>query len=204
MNGDGKLDLVVANADSNSVSLLLGNGNGIFQSQRTLATGHDPVSLACKDLNHDGRPDIIVENNDTFDTTSILTNNGNGIFQAQRTYSSVGGPGIFLARILTVADINGDGNPDIVTGSVGVVGVLSGNGNGEFGLLQTFATGVKCSVGCGRCQWRRKGRHHFGGRVRRRHGIQHSAEHAKGTFQQVQMFSTPGWVLVRCYRRYQR
>ena len=39
MNGDGKPDLVVANQLSNSVSVLLGNGNGTFQAQITYATG---------------------------------------------------------------------------------------------------------------------------------------------------------------------
>ena len=43
VNGDGKPDLVVANYNSNTVSVLLGNGNGTFQAQQTFATGADPV-----------------------------------------------------------------------------------------------------------------------------------------------------------------
>ena len=43
MNGDGKPDLIVAAANSNDVSVLLGNGNGTFQAQLTFATGNGPV-----------------------------------------------------------------------------------------------------------------------------------------------------------------
>ena len=43
LTGDGKPDLVVANEYSNTVSVLLGNGNGTFQAQQTFATGNDPV-----------------------------------------------------------------------------------------------------------------------------------------------------------------
>ena len=42
VNGDGNADIVVANSNSNTVSVLLGNGNGTFQTQQTLATGNSP------------------------------------------------------------------------------------------------------------------------------------------------------------------
>ena len=45
VNGDGKLDIITANFDSNNTSVLLGNGNGTFQSQTTFATGTSPFSV---------------------------------------------------------------------------------------------------------------------------------------------------------------
>ena len=62
MTGDGIPDLVVANAGSNTVSVLLGNGNGTFQAQQTFATGTSPSSVAVGDVNGDGKPDIVVAN----------------------------------------------------------------------------------------------------------------------------------------------
>ena len=62
VNGDGIPDLVVANANIDSVSVLLGNGNGTFQAQRTFGTGIDPRSVALGDVNGDGKPDIVVAN----------------------------------------------------------------------------------------------------------------------------------------------
>ena len=62
MNGDGKPDLVVANYASNTVSVLLGNGNGTFQAQQTFATGTSPIAVAVGDVTGDGKPDIVVAN----------------------------------------------------------------------------------------------------------------------------------------------
>src|SRR5277367_3431626 len=60
LNGDGKQDLVVANKYSQSVSILLGNGNGTFQAQQTLAAGNEPASVAVAELTGDGHEDLIV------------------------------------------------------------------------------------------------------------------------------------------------
>ena len=89
MNGDGKPDLVVANDGSNTVSVLLGNGNGTFQAQQTFATGVDPTSVALGDVNGDGKPDLVVAN-DGSDTVSVLLGNGNGTFQASQAFAADG------------------------------------------------------------------------------------------------------------------
>src|SRR2546427_3865796 len=61
-NGDGRPDLAVANSGSNTVSVLLGIGDGTFQPARTFAAGSSPFSVAVGDLNGDWRPDLAVAN----------------------------------------------------------------------------------------------------------------------------------------------
>jgi hypothetical protein len=54
INGDGKLDLMVANQDNNNVSVLLGNGDGTFQAAVNYGVGNQPLSMALGDFNGDG------------------------------------------------------------------------------------------------------------------------------------------------------
>ena len=86
-NGDGKLDLAVANALDNSVSVLLGNGDGTFQTQTTYATGSGPYVVVANDFNGDGKLDLAVVNYSD-NTVSILLGNGDGTFQPQMTFAT--------------------------------------------------------------------------------------------------------------------
>src|SRR5216117_1377896 len=72
-NADGLQDLAVANHDSNTVSVLLGAGNGDFQEapQSPIAVGTTPVWIAVGDFNGDGKPDLAVANVNS-DTVSVL------------------------------------------------------------------------------------------------------------------------------------
>ena len=105
--------------------------------------------MAVADVNGDGRPDIIVANhgastgNALNGSVSVLLGNGNGTFQpAQNTLLF---PGDVVG--VAVADINGDGRPDLIVGGntsfrSGVVSILLGNANGTFqGPPKTFAIG---------------------------------------------------------------
>jgi hypothetical protein len=67
VNGDGVLDILAAcnlasGAGANTLGLLLGNGDGTFQSKLEFATGSQPMRLSVADLNRDGLPDIMVAN----------------------------------------------------------------------------------------------------------------------------------------------
>jgi hypothetical protein len=127
-NADGKLDLAVGNYSSNTVSILLGNGDGTFQTQQTFPTLARPFGIAVGDLNGDGIPDLVVGNDST--GLNIFLGDGSGGFTAG---TSLIGGSCPLEPVL--ADINQDGNLDIVVGNECGSGieVYLGNGNGTFG-----------------------------------------------------------------------
>ncbi|HET6929294.1 MAG TPA: Ig-like domain repeat protein [Candidatus Acidoferrum sp.] len=136
-NGDGDLDVAVANRDDNTVGVLLGNGDGTFQPQVTYAVGNSPVALTSADVNGDGIADLIVANN-ADNTISVLLGNGDGTFQPQVTYAVGNSP-----VALTSADVNGDGIADLIVANNAdnTISVLLGNGDGTFQPQVTYAVG---------------------------------------------------------------
>jgi hypothetical protein len=146
-NGDGNIDLVVTNTvggavdsvagNSDTVSILLGNGDGTFQTQQTYSVGSGAQGVAVGDFNNDGCADVAVTNNRD-NTLSVLLGKGDGTFQSQVTYAVGNQP-----SSISTADFNGDGYIDLVVSNSGDnnVGVLSGNGDGTFAAQVTFATG---------------------------------------------------------------
>ncbi len=115
-NGDGKRDLAVTNASQQSVSVLMGNGDGSFGAAHSFATesvGYADTVVA-GDVNGDGQVDLAVSNLATFGSVSILLGNGDGTFAAERTLATGSGP-----WYAAVADVNGDGKLDIVVADYG-------------------------------------------------------------------------------------
>lgn len=149
VNSDGKPDLAVANRDAHTVSVLLGNGNGTFTGTTSIpipkvasfASEATPVSVSIADMNRDGKPDLLVANDNSGDVTLFL-GNGNGSFDGGTNIIT----GSFASnpKSVAVADINGDGKPDFVVANQGAnnVAVLIGNGNGTFAAATTFAAGA--------------------------------------------------------------
>jgi hypothetical protein len=130
-------DLVVANAKSNSLSVLTNTGNGTFLPAVQLTTGGKaPKSVVLDDFNGDQLLDIAVTNSGS-GNVSVFLNNGDGTF-ANPTLFAVGKkPGI-----LRTADVNGDGHADLVTITAGNrLSVLPGDGLGGFGAATSIVTG---------------------------------------------------------------
>ena len=141
VNGDNIPDLVVANTavtPTGTVSILLGNGNGTFQTQVTYSTGREPRGVALSDLNGDGKPDILVANQKD-KTVGVLLGNGNGSFAAQQTHATGRDP-----NDLVPGDFNGDGKLDvaIVNTKDNSITILAGKGDGTFLSEQTFNTAI--------------------------------------------------------------
>ena len=110
-NGDGKADLAVANATgffTSSVSVLLGQGNGVFLAPLSSTVGSNPSFLVGADFNLDGRLDLAVANSGS-NTISVLLGIGTGTFLPQQSFQVGNGP-----AWISVTDLNADGKPDLV------------------------------------------------------------------------------------------
>ena len=142
VTNNGKLDILTANKGSNTVSILMGNGDGTFQPQIVIPVGTRPSGATVADVNGDGIPDLIVDNY-AADTIWVLLGNGNGTFQAPQIYPTGQGPGFAGPSPVTVADLTGDGIPDLIYPdyAAGNVVVRLGGGNGTFGPEHTFPAG---------------------------------------------------------------
>src|ERR1700733_11970331 len=101
----GNLDLAIADLFGGRVAILLGNGDGTFQTPRTFPVAN-PVEIATGDFNEDGNEDLAVtESNGTGDgSLAIFLGDGKGGFEPSASYP-IGPASGFVA----VADFNGDG-----------------------------------------------------------------------------------------------
>ena len=130
LNGDGKPDLVAENgrADGRNVSVLLGNGNGTFQTPKSSSAMPYTGAIAVADFDGDGKLDVIVTAPGT-DSIGVLRGKGDGTFQPALNYSVGGGGPVGVA----VGDFDGDGNLDVVTANLSAsVSEVFGNGDGTF------------------------------------------------------------------------
>ncbi len=148
-NGDGKPD--IAACGMGAAGVLLGNGDGTFQSVKSLTQfGNWPYWLTVADFNKDGKPDLAIANKGTpgvgTDIGGVLVylGVGDGTFQDPVSY-----PGGRYPNFIVAADVNGDKipdlilsatNPDFTTNFEFDIGVLLGHGDGTFGATSLLLT----------------------------------------------------------------
>jgi hypothetical protein len=134
MNGDGNLDVVIANHQAPYISILLGDGTGRLSpapgSPFDVHSNPHPHGVVAADFNGDGSPDVVTDSWAS-NKIELLFGDGKGGIRL---------PGVFFPvghrpyERLRCADFNHDGHPDIVTTNLddGTVSILLGNGRGGF------------------------------------------------------------------------
>jgi hypothetical protein len=154
VNGDGDPDIVTVNeADytnddeddesdpAGTFSVLINSGGGTFEPRRDYEFAHDPDACMLRDVNRDGRPDLVVLNVDE-DSLTVLINRAGG-FDEGRDYATGD------STDFDIHDVNGDSRPDLVAvneyysddSDNGGVSVLLNRGDGTFRSAQQYETG---------------------------------------------------------------
>jgi hypothetical protein len=146
LDSNGITDVVTANRDNNSVSVLLGNGDGTLRTVGSFSVTGGPDSVALGDFNGDGKLDVTVANQFN-NTVSVLLGNGDGTLQAALSFAVGSSP-----AAVAVGDFNGDGKWDLAAANFtnNTVSVLAGNGDGTFQAAQNYTVGrdpVSVAVG---------------------------------------------------------
>jgi hypothetical protein len=159
VNGDGKLDLVVADyvgSASGQVAILLGKGDGTFQAPTFITSHAGSTWPVLADFNKDGKLDLAVANQ--FGTIDVFLGNGDGTFNTPLVLNDVqpniGSP---IPIALAVSDFNLDGNLDLLVGTdisdntqarnpsglPAGMQLYLGNGDGTFAAPQDYLTGAQ-------------------------------------------------------------
>ncbi len=120
LNGDHKLDLIVADENDSVLSVLLGNGDGTFQPLTAYQAGSSRSYIAVADFDHDGHLDLASVGINAGSLT-LLRGKGNGTFSPPVTIPVGSG-----TVSLVAGDFNGDKKPDLALGSgAGVTVILN-------------------------------------------------------------------------------
>ena len=142
LNADGKQDLIISNYGDNTVGSYLGNGDGTFKAQVTAPLNGYGNSLALADLNGDGIPDLAAEFYYPQIGIGVLPGKGDGSFGKETDYST----GQLHGGGVTIADLNGDGAPDLISSDIGGGDVISQDISLLFNVTQAVASKTNVAI----------------------------------------------------------
>lgn len=144
-DNDGQVDIVTANVESSSVSVLFNNG-GTIEAITTFVVNNAPTSMVVGDLNQDGLLDLVAANEEN-NTLSILLNTGTAPSRDLTFSSGLLATGTRPIEVL-LEDINRDGQLDLAVANAdnGSVSVYLGDGTGNFADETTFGIGSRQSA----------------------------------------------------------
>jgi hypothetical protein len=148
-NGDGKVDLAAQNFGTDNVSVLLGNGDGTFQTKKDFPVGDGPTAVVSGQFNDDNSDNKVDSSdfvdlaiaNEHSDSVSVLLGNGDGTFQTKKDYLVNPDNSCCPDPIsLVTEDFNGDGKADlaIANSSSAYVRIMLGDGAGSFQAAGSF------------------------------------------------------------------
>ncbi|UCD39183.1 MAG: VCBS repeat-containing protein [Fidelibacterota bacterium] len=146
INNDSNVDLVVVNASSNTVTTLMGTGDGTFQSGTTLGLSGESWAISIADINDDGNQDLAVAILE-IGCIQVFLGVGNGTFQPSMWYMLAWNP-----LCVHTSDLNGDGHIDIYVSQFdfevshpegNVITIMLGNGDGTFQSEIHYPTGTR-------------------------------------------------------------
>ena len=140
VNADGFVDIIASNFYSDNLSVLINKMDGTFNSAVNYQTDYNPISVTSGDIDGDGDFDLITANYDENDgySISILKNNSDGTFSSKIDYSMD-----VVSNFVTVADLDSDGDIDIITSNnnSGNITVSKNNGDGTIQSKTDFSVG---------------------------------------------------------------
>lgn len=139
LDNDGYNDVIVANYDSDNISILMNNGDGTFQSQINYAVVSSPISVFSADIDGDGDNDIAVAGYESGpNNVSILLNTGDGSFQAPVKYST----GSSAVSVFLI-DIDSDNDNDLIVtnGGSNNVSIFINSGEGTYSSPTNYSVG---------------------------------------------------------------
>lgn len=127
INGDSLVDLAVLNKSSQSVTVYLNDGSGMFVRQPRILIGGTPLDFAFADMNKDGRSDLLLLISGS-NAVTVRFGNGTGKFGFARSFAAGA-----CANSLCAGDLDRDGHIDVATANVSgnSVSVLMNDGTGD-------------------------------------------------------------------------
>lgn len=138
-NGDGRADLLTSSSAANTISTLLGNGDGTFQPPMSSPSGPRTIHVAVGDLNNDSKLDLVVVHQSA-NEIAIRLGSGDGTFPPLVSYPVADGP-----YWSALGDFDKDGRPDIAVTTLSGVSVLLAKSGGIFWPSQRVASGLNPS-----------------------------------------------------------